>query len=273
MTGPPETLELLDVDPRLRPLVRAMAVPGPSWWTVLRLELRKAVDTRASRAVLLAVLVLALGALGYELVDARAAAATDAAAVSYPAYLARAFVGVAVLLPVVGVLATTSEWSQRTALSTFTLVPRRGRVLAAEVVAALLVVLVVSLATAALALGGAVLGAWWAGVPAALDGGVDAVLGELTTTLLLTLTAAGLGALVGTTAAGLVAFYVLPLGVALAVPRVLGDAAPWVDAPGAFADLAARSVASWPQVGTAVALWVVLPLAAGAARSLSREVV
>lgn len=272
MTGPPETLEFLDTDPRLRPLARAMAVRGPTWWTVLRLELRKALDTRASRAVLVAVLVLALGALAYELLDARAAAAADPSAVSYATYAARAFDGVALLLPVVGVLATTSEWSQRTALSTFTLVPRRGRVLAAEVVAALLVVLAASLVTAALAVGGTVLGSWWAGVPTSFDGGVDAVVGGLTTTLLLTLTGAGLGALAGTTVTGLVAFYVLPLGAAVAAPRVLGDAAPWVDAHGAFADLAERSVTSWPQVATALALWVVLPLAAGAARSLRREV-
>ena len=40
----------------------------------------------------------------------------------------------------------------------------------------LLVVLAASLATAALALGGSVLGAWWAGVPTSVDGGADAVL-------------------------------------------------------------------------------------------------
>lgn len=272
MTGPPETLEFLEVEPGLRPLARAMAVRGPSWWTVLRLELRKAVDTRASRAVLLAVLVLALGALADELTGARSAAAADPGAVSFPLYLARAFDGVALLLPVVGVLATTSEWSQRTALSTFTLVPRRGRVLAAEVVAALLVALAASLVTAVLAVGGTVLGAWWAGVPTSFAGASDAVLGELTTTLLLTLTAAGLGALLGATVPALVAFLVLPLAVALAAPRVLGEAAPWVDLHGALADLAARSVTSWPQVGTAAALWVALPLAAGAVRSLRREV-
>jgi len=42
------------------------------------------------------------------------------------------------LLPVLGILLVTSEWSQRTALVTFTLMPVRGRVLAAKVVAALL---------------------------------------------------------------------------------------------------------------------------------------
>ncbi len=49
MIGPPETLEHLDVDPVLRPLVRAMR--GPRWWTVLRMRLRTTVDTGAARSV------------------------------------------------------------------------------------------------------------------------------------------------------------------------------------------------------------------------------
>ena len=36
------------------------------------------------------------------------------------------------LLPVLGILAMTSEWSQRTALTTFALVPNRNRVLTAK---------------------------------------------------------------------------------------------------------------------------------------------
>src|ERR1700730_14169922 len=42
----------------------------------------------------------------------------------------------AIMLPVLGVLLVTSEWSQRTTLTSFTLVPRRSRVFAAKLVAA-----------------------------------------------------------------------------------------------------------------------------------------
>ena len=42
------------------------------------------------------------------------------------------------LLPVLGILLVTSEWGQRTTLTTFALEPHRGRVIAAKVVAALL---------------------------------------------------------------------------------------------------------------------------------------
>src|SRR5690606_21643988 len=47
-----------------------------------------------------------------------------------------------VLIPILGVLAATSEWTQRTVLSTFSLVPSRGRVVAAKVLAALVLGLV-----------------------------------------------------------------------------------------------------------------------------------
>lgn len=272
MTGPPETLEFLDTDPRLRPLARAMAVRGPSWWTVLRMELRKTVDTRAGRWVLLAVLLLAVGAVAYELLDARAAVAGDPGWVTYPRYLGTAFDGVALLLPVVGVLAMTSEWSQRTALSTFTLVPRRGRVLGAKVVAGVLVVVAVSLLAALVALAGTLLASWWADVPLVLEDGVGATARTVAMMALLALMGTGFGALAGSTAAGVVAYYALPLGFSLAAPRVLGELTPWLDGYGALGDLAAGTVASWPQVGTAVAVWVVLPLVAGVVRSLRREV-
>ena len=46
-----------------------------------------------------------------------------------------------VILPIIAVLSVTSEWSQRTGLATFTLVPHRGRVLLAKAIAAVLVAL------------------------------------------------------------------------------------------------------------------------------------
>ena len=41
------------------------------------------------------------------------------------------------LLPVLGIMAATAEWTQRTGLVTFTLEPRRGRVVLAKALAAL----------------------------------------------------------------------------------------------------------------------------------------
>ena len=49
------------------------------------------------------------------------------------------------LLPVLGIMLVTSEWSQRTAMVTFTLEAHRGRVVTAKLVAGLLLALIVSL--------------------------------------------------------------------------------------------------------------------------------
>jgi ABC-type transport system involved in multi-copper enzyme maturation permease subunit len=54
---------------------------------------------------------------------------------------------VGILLPVLGILSVTSEWSQRTALTTFTLVPNRFRVIGAKI-AAVAVLAVASLVIA-----------------------------------------------------------------------------------------------------------------------------
>ena len=56
-------------------------------------------------------------------------------------------------------------------------------------------------------------------------------------------------------------------------PDVLGGATPWLDAHAAFEHLAGGAVTSWPQTGTALALWLVVPLAVGSARWLRRDVV
>src|SRR5829696_8029635 len=44
-----------------------------------------------------------------------------------------------VILPMIAVLAITGEWSQRSGLTTFTLVPRRNRVILAKVIASVTV--------------------------------------------------------------------------------------------------------------------------------------
>ncbi len=267
MTGTTETLAHLDVDPALRPLARAMALRGPSWWTVLAMELRKAVDIRASRWLLLAALLLAVvtSASGVAQVGG------DPAGVELAPFLDRVLLGVTLLLPLVGVLVVASEWSRRTALSTFALVPRRGRVLSAKVAAALLVVVTVVLVCGGVGLAGAALAARVAGVPVVLDGGVAAVVSAVATTALLTLVGVGIGALAGSTSVGVLAYLVLPLGFSLVAPQVLGDAAAWVDGVGVFERVAEGTTRPWAPTGTALALWVALPLALGTARFLRRE--
>ena len=57
---------------------------------------------------------------------------------TYTSYLGFAAIGLTILLPVVSILTLTSEWSQRTALTTFTQEPRRMRVINAKIAVSLM---------------------------------------------------------------------------------------------------------------------------------------
>src|SRR4051812_1770426 len=96
---------------------------------LVAVELRKMVNTRAGLGLQVATVVITAVAVIVRLVVGDAADHTFAAVLD---------VGVrpaAVLLPIAGILLVTSEWSQRTGMITFTLVPVRSRVLGAKLIA------------------------------------------------------------------------------------------------------------------------------------------
>ena len=98
---------------------------------LLAVELRKLTDTRSGRGLLAATLVAGdrrPRLEGHATPASRRRSTTTARGVATM---------VAFLTPLIGLLAMTSEWTQRTALTTFTLAPRRLPVLAAKYVAAL----------------------------------------------------------------------------------------------------------------------------------------
>jgi hypothetical protein len=112
------------------------AVPAPMAPSpvarLARIELRKAVDTRAGRWLLLFIGLVAV-------TGAAITAVTDPVSNHNLSHvLSDTSQLVAILLPVLGILLVTSEWSQHTALTTFTLVPRRSRIIGAKVAAGVL---------------------------------------------------------------------------------------------------------------------------------------
>src|SRR5919108_1799055 len=103
----------------------------PALGRLVAVELRKILDTRAGFWLQLAAVAITALVVSVRLVVGDAADQTFAAVLD---------VGVkpaAVLLPVAGILLVTSEWSQRTGMITFALVPVRSRVVGAKLVASL----------------------------------------------------------------------------------------------------------------------------------------
>ena len=134
----------------------AAAITAPRMPRLTAVELRKATDTRAGFWLLLLVILSALAVVAIVL------AAGDPEDQTFASLFGDCVGIVSVLLPIVGLLLVTSEWSQRTALTTFTLVPERTRVVVAKLLAGCALALVAVVACLAFAaLGTLISGESW----------------------------------------------------------------------------------------------------------------
>jgi ABC-type transport system involved in multi-copper enzyme maturation permease subunit len=167
----------------------------------------------------------------------------------------------------------TSEWSQRTALTTFALVPRRGRVLVAKLGAASLVSVATVLLTALVAVIVAALAGPVTGQPLQWHGFVRHVGGALVGGVGFMALGAGLGALLQHTASALVVYFIAPTLVTVVGTALIDYGVYWI-APTVAIDRLNDLDLSGAVAPTVVALvlWVVLPLTAGSVRWLRREV-
>lgn len=175
------------------------------------------------------------------------------------------------LLPIIGVMAATAEWSQRTGLVTFVLEPRRGRVVLAKALAALsLAVLVLVAAVVASALANVAGGTGEWDVTAAIAGGTVLAL------LVYVLQGVAFGLLFLNTPVAIVSVLVLPTVWSIATTAVssLEEVGRWLNLDTVMAPLFEGEMAGqdWARLATSAAVWVLLPLAVGTYRVLHREV-
>ena len=244
-------------------LAHPAPITRPSLPRLAAVELRKMTDTRAGRWLLI---LVALGALAA--VVTTLAAGHDAEHTMARFFIVSGFT-VALLLPIVGMLAVTGEWTQRTALTTFTLVPQRGRVVAAKLLAGCalaLVAVLVSLLVAAT--GNAIAGGQWNLDASHLGGGTAYMLISM-------LAGLALGLLLMRSAPAIVTYFVVPTLVGVLVETVpsLKGPSQWFDLGQATAPLGDASMAAgdWPRLAVSMVIWIGLPLAVGLLRLRRRE--
>jgi ABC-2 type transport system permease protein len=225
-------------------------------------ELRKATDTRAG-------FWLQLATAGFTLAAVVILLAVDKSGTTLQDALSVAVQPAGVLLPIVGILLVTSEWSQRTALITFTLVPERLPVLAAKVVASVLIALAATVAAVAVS----VFGTAVAGADMTLSA---AILGQTVVyTLTAMLTGVALGALLQSSAPAIVASFAAPLAItALASIPQLKHSLIWIDQARTLGPLTddTLSATEWAHAGTTLIAWLAIPLAIGAWRLVRGEI-
>ena len=236
---------------------------------LLHVELRKMLDTRAGRWLLIGIAAVIATALTIMFFN-------NGGEHSFGEYLQATTMPMAIVLPVVGILAATSEWSQRTGLVTFGLEPRRIRVAWAKLVAALL------MGAAAFALAFALAGVahqsaiTFRGITGnwTIDG--LALLGASGYVLLGVAQGVGFGMLFRNTPAAIVVYFVLPTAWSILGEMVtwVRDAATWLDMNHTMQPLFEGSLTGeqWAHLGTSVAVWVLLPLAFGIWRLTRAEV-
>lgn len=237
---------------------------------LVRVELRKQVDTRAGAWLLGVIVAVNVAFILLTLFNAEPQHLTWLELTGASSW------GQMLLLPLIGIMAATSEWSQRTALTTFTLEPRRTRVNLAKLTSAVgLGVVVMVLALAAGAVFNIVGMVWRDG-----DGSWSmewAMLAGMSLSLLILVTqgvAFGLSLL--STPVAIVAYLGLPTvwSVLTVVVSALRGPAEWLDLNTAVLPLMAGQMTgdSWARLATSAAVWVLLPLGFGLWRTARRDV-
>jgi ABC-type transport system involved in multi-copper enzyme maturation permease subunit len=245
------------------------AVSRPGLATLVRVELRKSYDTRAGRWLLV---TIGLGALAVVAISLF----VEDAPKTFADYFSFTQLPVGVLLPVLGILLVTSEWSQRTAMTTFTLVPRRSRVLTAKLLAAVVLAVLGVVAAAVAAAVATVL------TPVVTDQAMDwgtsgAQVGQvLLVQVLFVLSGVAFGMLLLSSPLAIVLYFVLPTVFTIVVNLV--SALDWVRD---WLDLGTTTMPmfegeldgqGWVQVGTSAVLWIVLPVVIGWLRIQRSEI-
>ncbi len=233
---------------------------------ILRIELRKMFDTRSGFWLLASIGITSV------LATAAVIAFAPDSSITYEAFGTAIGFPMSVLLPVIAILSVTSEWSQRTGLTTFTLVPNRSRVIGAKLVASVAVGVVSMLLAFGIGAVGNVVGSAIAGVDTTWNISFVQLGTIILANVLGLLTGFMLGILIRSSAGAIVGYFVysfvLPTltSILAASQHWFSDIRHWVDFQDnqtALFDATAMRAADWGYLAVTGLVWLVLPLAVG----------
>ena len=249
--------------PRPIPLTRIVGV-----------ELRKSFDTRAGFWLLASIGIASV------VTTAAIIAFADASELTYSSFTLAIAFPMSVILPIIAALSVTAEWSQRSGLSTFTMVPHRGRVMLGKAVAVVAIAPVATFLAFTVGALGNVLGTTLAGTAQTWDQNVAGALQMTLANALLVLVGFTLGVLIRSSAGAVVAYFLYGF-VAPGLLTLLAmsqqwfrDLQPWVD-PNHTQDALLQgtfTAEQWAQLAVTSGVWLVVPLTVGLWTLLRAEV-
>ncbi len=243
---------------------------------LFRVELRKALDTRAGRwlvgitvgAALIAETIYLIVAVNKDLDG------------SFGSFVAAAAFTSSFLLPILGIMLVSSEWSQRTAMTTFSLEPRRLRIVLAKLLAGAALTLFLIAFSLVVGLACLLLFAAIQGQSPDWQFGWSGFGGFLITQTFSMLGGFALACLLLNTPASIVFYvvykYVLPtlFAIGSALMAWFSDLSPWIDFQAAQSELydMPLSASQWWHIVVSGFIWLVVPLGIGLWRILRAEV-
>ncbi|MEP6815570.1 MAG: ABC transporter permease subunit, partial [Marmoricola sp.] len=199
---------------------------------------------------------------------------------TYDSFAAAIGFPMAIILPMVAILSVTGEWSQRTGLTTFTLVPHRNRIIVAKAVASVEVAVVSMLLAFGIGAVGTVVGSAIAGVDRTWDLSLPHAGLIVLANVLGLMMGFMLGVLVRNSAGAIVGYFVY----AFVLPTLFALLAsgqswfeklqPWVDFNFAQGQLFNGTMNSeqWANLGVTAIIWLVVPMTVGIWMVLRSEV-
>jgi ABC-2 type transport system permease protein len=243
---------------------------------VTQVELRKMFNTRSGFWLIASIAISAVLATGGVILwaaDNQLTYSTFATAIRFP---------VVIILPLIAILAVTSEWSQRTGLTTFTLIPHRSRIITAKAVSAILIAVAAMVLTFVVGALGNLLSAAVTGTTLVWDVTLTQCLYYVLGMILSLLTGFMLGVLIRSSTGAIVAYFILTF----AVPTIFGllsesqrwfhDLQPWIDIQfaqsGLFVFDQALTGEQWANIAVTGITWLLIPLAIGLGFVMRAEV-
>lgn len=249
--------------------------PGIPFSRLTAVEIRKCLDTRAGRWLLYVTGFFIVAAMAIMMIIGY----TQDEELTLGVLFQVVNVPLGLFVPIIGILAVTGEFGQRTGMVTFTLEPHRLRIVAAKLVTG--VVLGVATVIVAIGVGALTLAIFGAtGGEATWDADAGLVLGFVLVQVIGVLTGFAFGMLFLNTPVAIVAFFaysfVLPgiIAAAAAVWTWASDLRPWIDFGAAQTPLFEGHFGDvhWGQFLVTGLLWFVLPVVLGCWRLLRAEV-
>ncbi len=243
---------------------------------VTQVELRKMFDTRSGFWLIASIAISAVLATGGVILwapDDQLTYSTFATAIRFP---------VVVILPLIAILAVTSEWSQRTGLTTFTLIPHRSRIITAKAISSVLIAIAAMVLTFAVGALGNLLSAVVTGTTLVWDVTLTQCLYYVLGMVLSLLIGFMLGVLIRSSTGAIVAYFILTF----VLPTIFGllatsqqwfhDLQPWIDIQfaqsGLFVFDQALTGEQWANITVTGITWLLIPMAVGLAFVMRAEV-